>query len=408
MLRSLLFGSSVRIVIVIAVTTVAGVTLLLRLAPEPESRELPPRIPFAQTARVSAGSGPIPVYGSGTVRPSAEVDIAPQVGGRVVWVDPGFQSGRRVEAGRTLFRIEEADYLYRLQEAEANLASREVAVLQEQEQAKIARAQYDLYAKRQGARGAPSEPSPLTLREPQLKAARAALSRDEARLADANLALSRTRVTAPFDGVVHSESVDVGRVVSPGQPVGRLFASHAVEVIVPLSDADASLIPGLWELQARDGEGGVAVRVIARYGEGMHVWDGYVDRVEASLDAQTRTIDVIALVSDPFSSGVPASGSSAAAARPPLLVGKFVDVEIDGVSPEDYFRIPRAALQTGNEVWAVSEGGAVHIVPVQVLQRANDEVFVTGPLESGQQVVTGGIQFATEGMRVLTGTDAVR
>ena len=408
MLRSLLFGSSVRIVIVIAVTTVAGVTLLLRLAPEPESRELPPRIPFAQTARVSAGSGPIPVYGSGTVRPSAEVDIAPQVGGRVVWVDPGFQSGRRVEAGRTLFRIEEADYLYRLQEAEANLASREVAVLQEQEQAKIARAQYELYAKRQGARGAPSEPSPLTLREPQLKAARAALSRDEARLADANLALSRTRVTAPFDGVVHSESVDVGRVVSPGQPVGRLFASHAVEVIVPLSDADASLIPGLWELQARDGEGGVAVRVIARYGEGMHVWDGYVDRVEASLDAETRTIDVIALVSDPFSSGVPASGSGAAAARPPLLVGKFVDVEIDGVSPEDYFRIPRAALQTGNEVWAVSEGGGVHIVPVQVLQRANDEVFVTGPLESGQRVVTGGIQFATEGMRVLTGTDAVR
>ena len=408
MLRSLLFGSSVRIIIVIGVATAAGVTLLLTLAPEPESRELPPRIPFAQTARVSAGSGPIPVYGSGTVRPSGEVDIAPQVGGKVVWVDPGFQSGRRVEAGRTLFRIEEADYLYRLREAEANLASREVAFLQEQQQATIARAQYELYARRQGAGGAPSEASPLTLREPQLKAARAALSRDEARLADANLALSRTRVTAPFDGVVHSESVDVGRVVSPGQPVGRLFASHAVEVVVPLSDADASLIPGLWELQAREGEGGVAVRVIARYGEGMYVWDGYVDRVEASLDAQTRTVDVIARVSDPFNSDVPASGSSAAAARPPLLVGKFVDVEIDGVSPEEYFRIPRAALQTGNEVWAVSEGGVVRIVPVQVLQRANDEVFVTGPLESGQRVVTGGIQFATEGMRVQTGTDAVR
>ena len=408
MLRSLLFGSSVRIIIVIAVATAAGVTLLLTLAPEPASRESPPRIPFAQTARVSAGSGPIPVYGAGTVRPSAEIDIAPQVGGRVVWVDPGFQSGRRVEAGRTLFRIEEADYLYRLQEAEANLASREVAFLQEQEQATIARAQYKLYAKRQGTGGAPSEASPLTLREPQLEAARAALSRDEARLADANLALSRTRVTAPFDGVVRTESVDVGQVVSPGQPLGRLFASNAVEVVVPLSDADAALIPGLWELRAGDGEGGVAVRVIARYGEEMYVWNGYVDRVEASLDAQTRTVDVIARVSDPFSSGVPASGSSAAGARPPLLVGKFVDVEIDGISPEDYFRIPRAALRTGNEVWAVSEGGGVRIVPVQVLQRANDEVYVTGPLASGQRVVTGGIQFATEGMRVQTGTDAVR
>ena len=408
MLRSLLFGSSLRIIIVIAVATVAGVTLLLTLAPEPESREPPPRIPFAQTARVSAGSGPIPVYGSGTVRPSAEIDIAPQVGGRVVWVDPGFQSGRRVEAGQALFGIEEADYLYRLQEAEANLASREVALLQEQEQATIARAQYELYARRQGAGGAPSEASPLTLREPQLVAARAALSRDEAQLADANLALSRTRVTAPFDGVVRSESVDVGQIVSPGQPVGRFLASHAVEVVVPLSDADASLIPGLWELQAGDGGGGAAVRVIARYGAGTYVWDGYVDRVEASLDEQTRTLGVIVRVSDPFNTGVPASGSSAADGRPPLLVGKFVDVEIDGVSPEDYFRMPRAALQTGDEVWAVSEDGGVRIVPVQVLQRANDEVFVTGPLEGGQRVVTGGIPFATEGMRVQTGTDTVR
>ena len=246
------------------------------------------------------------------------------------------------------------------------------------------------------------------MREPQLEAARAALSRDEARLADANLALSRTRVTAPFDGVVRSESVDVGQVVSPGQPVGRLFASHAVEVVVPLSDADAALIPGLWELRAGDGQSGVAVRVIAQYGEGTYAWEGYVDRVEASLDAQTRTVDVIARVSDPFTSGVPASGSSAPGARPPLLVGKFVDVEIDGVSPDDYFRIPRAALQTGNEVWAVSEGDVVSIVPVQVLQRANDEVFVTGPLERGQAVITGGIQFATEGMRVQTGIDPVR
>ena len=408
MLRKLLFGSSVRIIIFILAATGAGVTLLISLAPEAESREPPPRIPFAQTARVSAGSGSIPVYGSGTVRPSAEIDIAPQVGGRVVWVDPGFQSGGRVEAGRTLFRIEEADYLYRLQEAEANLASRQVAFLQEQEQASIARAQYELYAERQDAEGARSEASPLTLREPQLEAARAALSRDEARLADANLALSRTRVAAPFDGVVRSESVDVGQVVSPGQPVGRFFASHAVEVVVPLSDADAALIPGLWELRAGDGQSGVAVRVIAQYGEGTYAWEGYVDRVEASLDAQTRTVDVIARVSDPFTSGVPASGSSAAGARPPLLVGKFVDVEIDGVSPDDYFRIPRAALQTGNEVWAVSEGDVVSIVPVQVLQRANDEVFVTGPLERGQAVITGGIQFATEGMRVQTGIDPVR
>lgn len=407
MLRRLLFGSSRRIILFIAVVTAGGMALLLSLAPEPESREPPSQIPFAQTGRVMAGSGAIPVYGSGTVRPSAEVDIAPQVGGKVVWVHAGFQSGGRVGAGQALFRIEEADYLYRVQEAEANLAARRVAFLQEQEQAAIARAQYDLYAERRDEGAESSEASPLTLREPQLEAAEAALSRDEARLDDARLAFSRTEVVAPFTGFVRNESVDVGQIVSPGQPVGRLFAAAAAEVVVPVSDADAALIPGLWALRAGDGARAVSARVIARYGEETYAWDGYVDRGEVSVDAQTRTIDVIVRVPSPFDAGTPVGASGSAAGQPPLLVGKFVEVEIEGLAPEGYFRLPRAALQTGNEVWTVSAGGVVGIVPVQVLQRANDEIFVTGALENGQAVVTGGIQFATEGMRVQADLDAV-
>ena len=405
MLRRLLFGSSLRTIVFIIVATVGVAALLVSLAPEPESREPPPQIPFAQTARVSAGSGAIPVFGSGTVRPSAEIDVAPQVGGKVVSVDPRFQSGGRVATGQTLFRIEEADYAYRVQEAEANVAASRVALLQEREQSAIARAQYELYADRRGTGAGSSEASPLTLREPQLEAANAALSRDEARLEEANLALSRTRITAPFNGFVRHESVDVGQVVNPGQPVGRLFSSEAVEVVVPLSDADAALIPGLWELEAGDGGRGVAARVTAQYGEGSYTWEGYVDRGESSVDAQTRTIDVIVRVPDPFSAGAP-SGPSGAGGDPPLLVGKFVEVEIEGLSPQDYFRIPRAALQPGNEVWAVDNDGVVSIVPVQVLQRANDQAFVTGALGSGQSVITGGLQFATEGMRVQT--DPVR
>ena len=385
--------ASLAVAAAIIAVSVGLAALLVSMAPEPARTEPPPQIPFAQTGRVTAGSGAIPVHGAGTVRPSAEIDVAPQVGGRVVWVDPGFQSGGRVEAGRTLFRIEEADYLSRLREAEANLAARRAALLEEEERAAIARAQYEMYSRRQGDGDSPPAAGPLALREPQLEAARAALKRDEARLADAELALSRTRVTAPFDGFVRHESVDAGQIVSPGERVGRLFAADAVEVVVPLSGAGAALIPGLWELRPGDGDRRVAARVAARYGGGRHAWEGYVDRGETSLDERTRTIDVIVRVPDPFSAG---------AGFPPLLVGDFVEVEIQGLAPDDYFTVPRAALQAGDEVWTVKDG-AVGIVPVRVLQRADDEVFVTGDLESGAAVVTGGIRFATEGLRVLTG-----
>ncbi|MXX37080.1 MAG: efflux RND transporter periplasmic adaptor subunit [Gemmatimonadetes bacterium] len=386
---------------VILIASVALAAFLISLAPEPTRTEQPPQVPFVQTSLVTDGTGPIPVFGSGTVRPSAEIDIVPQVGGKIAWVDPGFQSGGRIAAGQTIFRIEEVDYQYRVQEAEANLAASRVALLKEQEQASIARTQYELYSGRRELATA----NTLALREPQLNAARAAFDRDEARLADANLALSRTKVTAPFAGFVQEESVEVGQIVAAGQPVARIFATDAVEVIVPLSDSDAALIPGLWSLAAGDGNRTVAVRVVARYGDGTYAWDGYVDRGEASLDKQTRTIDVIVRVPDPIHAGSPLDGTVPLDGSPPLLVGEFVEVEIEGLELAGYYQVPRAALQSGNEVWIVNDDGVVGIVPVQVLQRINDEVYVIGALASGQAVITGGIQFATEGMRVLTGID---
>ena len=389
----------------IIAVSVALAAMLISLAPEPTRTEQPPQVPFVQTSAVAAGIGPIPVLGSGTVRPSAEIDVIPQVGGRIVWVDPGFRSGGRIAADQTVFRIEEIDYQNRVRVAEANLAASRVVLLKEEEQASIARAQYELYAAREGKEPSSSDANPLVLREPQLNAARAALDRDEARLADANLNLSRTRITVPFDGYVQEESVDTGQIVAAGQPVARVYSTDALEIVVPLTDSDAALIPGLWALRAGDGNRRVAARVVARYGDGTYAWRGYVDRGESSLDRLSRTIDVIVIVPDPVRPGSPMEGTVSPGGAPPLLVGKFVEVQIDGLELDEYYQVARAALQSGNEVWTVNEAGTVSIVPVQVLQRAGDEVFVTGALEDGQAVITGGIQFATEGMRVQMEAD---
>ena len=397
------------VAIVILVGSGALAYYLVSLAPEPERREPPPQIPFAQTAGVVAGSEAIPVYGSGTVRASAEIDVAPLVSGRVVWMNPAFQSGGRIKMGQAIFRIDKEDYLLRLRQVEAELESRRIALLVAKEEAAFARAEFEQYSRQQQEAGASAgEPGPLALREPQIKAAQAAIDRVEFQLANAKLALSRTEVRAPFSGYVRHESLDVGQYVTAGQPVGRLLASDAVEVVVPLSDANAGLIPGLWKLRAGDSRRRVAARVLSEYGDRTYAWKAYVDRAEVSLDRQTRTIDSILRVPNPFSSGTPTDGTDAPGSTPPLLVGKFVEVEIQGLAPESYFRVPRPALHPGNEVWTVGEDQRVHIVPVRVLQRVNDEAFVTGALQDGQPVITGGIQHVTEGMIVQTGEDPAR
>ncbi len=375
--------------------------------PEPERVPPPSQIPFVITAPAQAGEGAIPVFGAGTVRPRAEIDIAAEVSGKVVWVDPAFQSGGRVREGQVLFRIDDVDYRSAVEKARANVALQRVEALKAREEAQVARKQYEQFKQRQAESGGASEASPLALWQPQLEAAEAALARDGATLAETELNLARTSVKAPFSGVVRSESVDVGQFVAAGRGVARLYASDAVEVVVPLSDREAALVPGLWDLRAGDGNREVAVLVVADYGGQRYGWDGYVDRVEGALDEQTRTLDLIVRVPAPYGSGAPKAGdredgdADPGAGGPPLLVGKFVDVELEGIAPDAWFRIRRPALRPDNEVWVVRDD-RVTIVPVTVLQRADDEVYVTGALEPGDAAVVGGLQVGTDGMEVRT------
>ena len=391
---------------VILIGSIALAALMVSSRPEPERRPPPSQVPFAITAPVAAGEGAIPVYGAGTVRPRAEIDIAAEVSGRVSWVAPAFQSGGRMREGQPLFRVEDVDYRNKVEQARADIAVQQLELLKVQEEANVARAQYEQFKQRQADEGSASNASPLALWQPQIAAAEAKLARASLALAGAELNLSRTEVKAPFSGVVRTESIDVGQFVAAGQGVGRLYASDAVEVVVPLSDTGAALLPGLWDLRAGDSSRRIAARVTAEYGDSTYSWDGYVDRAEASLDEQTRTIDVIVRVPRPFAAGAAEEAGNEdpvaeAGGGPPLLVGKFVEVELQGIAPDSYFKVRRPALRPGSEVWAVRDD-TVTIVPIRVLQRSDDNVFVIGGLQAGEAVVVGGIQVATEGMAVRT------
>lgn len=383
--------------ILIGAIVVARVMIALR--PEPPRRPPEPETPLVTVQPAKRGDGPIPIHGAGTVRPRAETAVATEVAGKIVWVSRNMQSGAHVSSGELLVRIDESDYRNRVEQARADVAVQEVALLQAQEEVRLAIEEYEQFRSREARRGLDrSAPSPLTLRRPQLDAARAQLDRARAQLADAELALNRTEVRAPFDGRVRDETANIGAFVAAGQSIGRVYASDAVEVVVPITDDDALQIPGLWSLTAGDDDPAVPAVVVTEYDRRRFEWDGYVDRAETALDEQTRTIDVIVVVPDPFRSGRPRD-SAAVASAPPLLVGAFANVEIQGGTP-DYFVLPRRALRPGDEVWAVDDTGRVRIVRVEVLQEIDDRMYVLGDFRDGQPVVVAGVALATDGMLV--------
>lgn len=123
-----------------------------------------------------AGSGAVSVHGAGMVRPSSEIDIAPQVSGRVVRIERGFQSGGHVEEGQTIFRIEDTGFQHRVQEAEVDIDARREELSVIQEEAAFARTEFQEDSKLRLDTGSiVAQPGPLALPEPQLEAAQAAL-----------------------------------------------------------------------------------------------------------------------------------------------------------------------------------------------------------------------------------------
>ena len=387
----------------ILIGLIGAAGLLIGQRPELSLRPPDVRIPVALTEPVQAGVGPLPVRGFGTVRPREEVDVAAEVGGRVVWVAPAFVRGGRIGRGDVLFRLDDADHRHRIARAETQIAEQQVELLRAEEEARIARSQYERFRSRRNAPPA-EEAGPLVFWEPQVAAARAGVERARIALEEARLGLSRTEVRAPFTGLVRTESIGAGQFVEAGRAVGRIYATDVFEVVVPLADAEAALVPGLWATGAGGADGRIAASIVIDYDGLRFTWDGHVDRVDPTLDEQTPTVDIIVHVADPMAAGVYAGGGSADPAAdvtnsPPLQVGRLVEVQFAGATPAEYFTVRRAALRPGDEVWVV-RGDNLRIVPVRVAQADDDVVHVTGALRAGEPAVVDGIEVAVDGMAV--------
>jgi RND family efflux transporter MFP subunit len=363
-----------------------GLRALMASKPEMEQRKPLAPVPMVRTLQVKSRPQRIHITGEGTVRPLKEIDLVPEVGGKVVYISPSLVNGGVFRKGDPLLRIDPVDYRLAVTLARAKVKDSESRLELAEEEAAAAKEEWRLL--NQGSTEESSEPPPLVAKEPQLAAARAKLEADRADLRQALLNLERTELTAPFSGRVAEENVDIGQYVSPGQSLGILYSTEAAEIVVPLEGAALYWfdVPGF---TSGDGTGAPAVVHASVAGRELS-WTGEVVRTEGKLDERTRMINVVVRVEEPY------------AKKPPLVFGLFVGVEIEGKLISNGAIIPRRALHQGNIVWVVDAENRLHFRQVEVARIEGDEVVITGGLEDGEAVVTTPLKAVTDGMSVRT------
>ena len=377
------------IAIVLVALGALGMRTLTTSKPKLEKRKPPVPIPMVRTIKVKAGPQSIHILGEGTVRPLREINLVPQVGGKVVYVSPALVNGGEFSKGDTLLRIDPVDYQLAVTLAKAKVRDSESRLKLAEEEAAAAREEWRLL--HAGSAKANSKPPPLVAKEPQLAAAQAKLEADRADLRKALLSLERTELKAPFDARVSQENVDIGQYVSPGQALASLYSTEAAEIAVPLEDEDAFWfhVPGF----TPGNNPGSSAKVLARIAGRARTWTGAVVRTEGELDERTRMINVVVRVEKPY------------AKKPPLPVGLFVTVDIEGRTLPEAAVIPRSALHQGDVVWVVDSDGRLHFRKVNVARVQGDEVIVQHGLENGEMVAITMLEAVTDGMAVRTGTE---
>lgn len=346
------------------------------------------RAALVEVVEIERASASVVVEASGTVVPALEIALHPQVTGEVVEVHPNFAPGGFLSAGETVVRIDDDNYRLASRQADANRDAARASQRLEEANQLVARAEYELYGG-----DLDGEERDLVLREPQLASAEASLEAADAAYDRARLNLRRTQVTAPFDSVVHSRSVNVGSRVGENSPLARLIGTGAfwIEAAVPVEELDWLTIP------TGEGEIGSEVRVFPSSASNGDFRVGHVVRLLPDLEDGGRLAKLLIEVTDPMAL-LPENTE-----QPRLLLGAWARVEIQGTELESTIPLDRSLVRGGNSAWVLNSENTLEIRPLDIVFRGRDQVFVSGGVEPGENVISSALSAPVPGMQLRTG-----
>ncbi|SDH04367.1 efflux RND transporter periplasmic adaptor subunit [Roseospirillum parvum] len=294
---------------------------------------------------------------NGRTEAARKVSIRTETSGRVSAL--GADKGETVAAGQVLVELALDDRAARLDEAKALLEQRRIEVDAARE---LAASNYTSRTK--------------------LAQAEAALAQAQAGLAAIRLDLSRTRIEAPFAGLLNQRPVEQGDWVGVGETVATLLELDPLKVLAE--------VPEMHVAALRPDPGGAAdpttPRVDIRLIDGRRL-EGRITFVSAEADPQTRTFAVEITVRNP-DHDIPEGMT--AEVRLPLR-----QVMAHRVSP---------ALLTLNDagevgVKLVDDDNTVRFLKARIVDDSPDGIWLAG-LPDPARVISVGQEFVLEGQTV--------
>ncbi len=209
----------------------------------------------------------------------------------------------------------------------------------------------------------------------------------EAQLAQAELNLSYTKITAPFNGWIGLSAYDVGNYVSaPSRPLAQLMYIDSMRIEFNVSDS--YLTP---EMRSRlqDGKApGLRVTLLEEDGS-VYPHEGKITFWNNTINRQTATLQVQALFPN---------------REHRLMPGQFVRVRLTRKKPVKVILADKLSIrqdQTGHFVYVVGKDGRAELKRIRTGADANEkQTIVTEGLAAGEKTIISGSPLLRQGTRV--------
>lgn len=358
-------------------------------AAEPAAEQREASLPAISVTRVVEATLRDRVIASGTFQPAETVFVQPQIEGQAI-EELLAEVGDTVAAGQVLARLSGSALTLQRSQLLASRAAAEAAIAQARAQVSEAQAARDeavrtaVRTKSLREQGTVAQAA-LDQAEAQaataearvnasvqgLAAAEAQIGLIEAQIADLDLNLSRTNITAPVAGVIVARNARIGAIASAGggTPMFTMIRDGALELHADVTEQDLLRIePGQ---QA-------SLRTVGR----MEPIAGQVRLVEPSVDPVTRLGRVRISLGD----------SSL------VRDGMFAEAEIL-IEERRALAVPVTAIAADSTVKFV-ENGTVRRRPVAAGIRDGSLVEISSGLSLGDQLVSRAGAFVRDGDRI--------
>ncbi|WP_061039524.1 efflux RND transporter periplasmic adaptor subunit [Vibrio coralliirubri] len=367
--------------------------------------------------------------GFGKVVPKVEWKAIAEVTGQIVYRHPDLEKGQVIPAGTVVLKVDPLDYELKLIQAEADLKSSQTSLAklnQEEdnlnqtlkiEKNRLVISNKELQRKQDLRKKGLTSQSDVDLQQQsalsQQKlvldiANQIALMPDEKRVAEAVIkvnvskvkeaqrSLDKTTITLPRAMRIAQVDIEQNQVVNLQQEMFIAHGINVMEVEAQLSIHDMQTLASSFNQFPRDAAGipnpyeaPIKASIQLNSGNLNLSWPAKVARISETVDENQATAGIILEIAQDYSQLQPDSAT-------PLVNGMFVKAEIEGVANLSWV-VPERALH-GDKVYLMDDNQRLQVVNVEVLYRRDNQVVVSGELQTGDKLVLNDVLPAIEGM----------